>query len=231
VALKNEALGHALATGGSRTLSGTIANDLRRRILSGDLGDGAFLRQDLLAKEYDISRIPVREALGQLAAEGLVVNIPHRGVMIPVLSAEEALDLYETRAVLEPHLMREAIPKMDFEALRKIKTALGELDVAMSSGALDHWGELNATFHYLMYEPAGRPLALSIVQGLLNKSDRYAKINRVITGETSRAQEEHTELYSLCAKGSADEAAVLLRNHLNKTGRSLWSVLDARQSR
>jgi DNA-binding GntR family transcriptional regulator len=219
----------SLRADGTRTLAGAIVKDLRRRILSGEIPDGTFLRQDMLATKYAISRIPVREALGQLAAEGLIVHIPHRGAMIPHLSADDVFDLYDTRAVLEPHLIRDAVSKMDATSLHMIKDALEACGEAIRTGRMENWGELNARFHYSLYEPVRRPHALAIVQGLLNKSDRYAKISLVIAGEASRAQAEHVELYELCVKGSADEAAVLLRNHIRNSGDSLVSVLRARQ--
>ena len=84
----------------NRTIAGSIGTEIRRRILDGRYPAGSQLRQDGLAAEFGASRIPVREALFQLEAEGLVRILPHRGAMVAPLSpadAAEALELYQAK--------------------------------------------------------------------------------------------------------------------------------------
>ena len=84
-----------------RTISSAVAEELRRRIVDGEFQSGFQLRQDALAAEFGVSRIPVREALMQLEAEGLVKIHPHRGAIVSELSTEEIEELFELRALLE----------------------------------------------------------------------------------------------------------------------------------
>ena len=95
---------------GHRTIAAAAADELRRRILDGSYPGGRPLRQDALAEEFRISRIPVREALLQLEAEGLVRILPHRGAIVSELSIEEIEDIFELRALLEPRLLRRPVP-------------------------------------------------------------------------------------------------------------------------
>jgi len=82
-----------------QSLGAAVVERLREKILSGELREGEQLRQDAIATEYQISRIPVREALTHLAAEGLVTLVANRGAVVSALSPEEIMELFETRAV------------------------------------------------------------------------------------------------------------------------------------
>ena len=101
------------------TMSAAAADKLRRRILDGTLPAGFQLRQDLLAEELGISRIPIREALVQLEAEGLVRIIPHRGAVVSELSLSEIEELFELRALIEPHLLRRSAALLKFLSERR----------------------------------------------------------------------------------------------------------------
>src|SRR5438270_4983537 len=100
-----------------QTIASMTVEALRERILRGDYPDGEPLRQDALADELGVSRIPVREALRQLEAEGLVTFNPHRGAVVSSLSLDEIHELFELRAEIECDLLSPAIPKMSKEPL------------------------------------------------------------------------------------------------------------------
>src|SRR3954471_15830423 len=95
-----------------QTIAGMTVEALRERILRGDFPEGEPLRQDALAAELAVSRIPVREALRQLEAEGLVTFSPHRGAVVSSLSLDEIDELFELRAAIESDLLARAIPAM-----------------------------------------------------------------------------------------------------------------------
>jgi DNA-binding GntR family transcriptional regulator len=111
---------------GHRTRVEAAAEELRRRILDGEFPEGFQLRQDALAAEFGISRIPIREALFQLEAEGLVIIHPHRGAIVSALSAAEVEEIYELRALLEPRLLASSAPKLTPEDYRAIDAILDE---------------------------------------------------------------------------------------------------------
>src|SRR3954462_13104423 len=95
-----------------QTIASMTVEALRERILRGDYPEGEPLRQDALADELGVSRIPVREALRQLEAEGLVTFNPHRGAVVSSLSLDEIVELFELRADIECDLLARAVPRM-----------------------------------------------------------------------------------------------------------------------
>src|SRR3954468_13173259 len=98
-----------------QTIASMTITALRERILRGDYPEGLPLRQDAIANELGVSRIPVREALRQLEAEGLVTFSPHRGAIVSTMSLKEIRELFELRAEIESGLLRRAIPEMSAE--------------------------------------------------------------------------------------------------------------------
>ena len=105
---------------GHRTMALAAADELRRRILSGEFPEGFQLKQDALAADFGMSRIPIREALVQLESEGFVKILPHRGALVAELSPAEIGELFELRALLEPRLLRRSAPRLtpdDYAAL------------------------------------------------------------------------------------------------------------------
>ncbi|SEO91599.1 DNA-binding transcriptional regulator, GntR family [Methylobacterium sp. ap11] len=209
---------------GHRTVSAAVAEALRQRILSGALAPGVQLRQDALAEEFGISRIPIREALLQLEAGGLVKIVPHRGAVVSGLSIEEVEDIFQLRVSLEPQLLilsaRHLTPD-DFSELRALRDEYG---AALKAGTVETWGELNRRFHLGLLRHAGRPRSLSIIAGLLQDCDRPTRLQLSVTGDVARADLEHTTILDLCEAGEIVAAANLLRIHVEHAGRSLIEI-------
>src|SRR5215211_5453414 len=129
-----------------QTIASMTVEALRERILRGDYPEGEPLRQDALADELGVSRIPVREALRQLEAEGLVTFNPHRGAVVSTLSLSEIDELFELRADIETDLLRRAIPKTTAEQLERATDVLDEFERALTAGEAARWGPLNWRF-------------------------------------------------------------------------------------
>ena len=208
-----------------RTLSSAIAERLRQEILNGSHPSGAQLRQDALAGAYGVSRIPVREALFQLEAEGLVQIVPHRGAIVTTLSPDEINDVFDLRALLEPRLFRNSIPALtaqDFDLLDEIQL---KFSTAIRTKDLPAWGELNAELHTALYSRAALPQTASIVTGLLQKSDRYTRVQLSSPAAMKRAEREHAELVDLCKKKKVQPACALLSRHIETVRADLLKLL------
>src|SRR6202044_3689243 len=95
-----------------QSLTSAVADKLRDQIIRGEIPEGAQLRQDAIANQYQVSRIPVREALRQLDAEGLIAIVPNRGALFPALAPDDIEELWGIRALLEPEVLRQSIPHL-----------------------------------------------------------------------------------------------------------------------
>ena len=209
----------------STTVDSAVA-ELRRRILAGELREGVALRQDALAEEFGISRIPIREAFRQLSAEGLIVIHPHRGAVVSSLSPDEIAELFDLRALLEPDLVRRAVPRQVEADWVEADRILADYAQAIKRQDTNAWGELNTEYHLALYRPAGRPQTLAVVRMLLANTDRYTRLQLALAGGTTRAQLEHAELLRLCREGAADEAGRLARRHVLDVKRDLLRLVQ-----
>jgi DNA-binding GntR family transcriptional regulator len=209
------------------TVVETAAIALRRRILSGAFAEGEALRQDALAEEFGISRIPIREAFRQLAAEGLVTIHPHRGVVVSALSPDEVAELFDLRAMLEPDLIRRAVPRQSAADQAEAARILAEYATAIARGDVNAWGELNTEFHLALYRPAARPQTLAVVRMLLANTDRFTRLQLALAGGTERAMREHAELLALCREGAVDAAGALAHRHVVAVRDDLLQLLPA----
>jgi len=212
-----------------RTISAAVAEDLRRRILDGELKAGIPLRQDALATEFGVSRIPVREALMQLEAEGLVKLHPHRGAVVSELSTEEVQELFALRALLEPRLLEASASRLTAADYGELDRILQEYSAELRAHHVSRWGELNTRFHMLLYCHAGQPRTLAIVANLLQECDRHTRLQLSLTDGMERAEIEHAELLRLCRAGEIGAACALLTSHIDAVGQSLRQYLEDHQ--
>jgi DNA-binding GntR family transcriptional regulator len=212
-----------------RTISSAVAEELRRRIVDGEFKSGFQLRQDALAAEFGVSRIPVREALMQLEAEGLVKIHPHRGAIVSELSTEEIEELFELRALLEPRLLKASAPRLTEADYGRLNEILQEYASELRAMHISRWGELNGEFHMVLYQHARQPRSLAIVANLLQESDRHTRLQLSLTKGMERAATEHAELLELCVEGRIAAACALLKTHIESAGQSLRAYLEERQ--
>jgi DNA-binding GntR family transcriptional regulator len=208
-----------------KTVAEAAAEELRSRILSGALQEGIQLRQEVLAAELGVSRIPLREALRLLEGEGLVTIVPHRGAVVSVLSPEEIGELFDLRVLIEPDLIRRAIPNMRAEDLREAADTLAGYKFALAERNVESWGSLNTRFHIALYRPAHRPRSLALAQMLLDQTDRYTRMQLLLTSGESRAQEEHEGLLAACQTGEIEEAGRLMERHIRNAGATLTEFM------
>ncbi len=212
-----------------QSLPETLAEALRERILNGDFKEGEALVQDAIAQEYDVSRMPVREALRQLEACGLVVMHLHKGAVVNSVPTEQIAELFELRALLECELLTRAIPRMTEQHLAASQAVLTALEASYSRADVASWGRLNWEFHRSLYLAADRVQTLTIVQGINLQTDRYIRLQLLLTRGIEDAEKEHRELLRLCKRGDAQRATDFLGKHIAAAGRNL--VVTLRESR
>ena len=183
--------------------SDVIFDALRQAIAKGDIAEGQTLRQDHIARMFNVSRIPVREALTRLEEQGLVSTQRYRGAVVTTLSTDEIREIFQFRALLEPEVLRYSVERMSDEALEAAKRFAHAFATETDSS---HWGELNRSFHYSLYEASGRPYYL--------------------TDGMARARREHEGILLACIRRDAEEAADLTRQHILGACVSLIDFLE-----
>ncbi|MGJ8513482.1 GntR family transcriptional regulator [Carnimonas bestiolae] len=209
-----------------KTRAQAVADDVRRRILAGEFPGGSQLRQDGLASDYDVSRIPVREALLALEAEGLVVFHAHRGAFVTELSLPHIREIFTLRSLLECFILRKAIPRASEESLNESERVLANYDRALNSGGeIDNWSDYNLEFHRSIYAPANQPETLALIMQLNQQADRYIRMQLLYSRKIEKAVAEHHELLALVRKGDIDAACALLKRHIDEAFESIASVL------
>jgi DNA-binding GntR family transcriptional regulator len=171
-----------------QSLTSAVADKLREEIIRGHIPEGAQLRQDAIALQYHVSRIPVREALRQLDAEGLVTIIPNRGAVVPVLSPTDIEELFTIRALLEPEILKHSIPRLTQADFTEADTVLRKYeDELRQEEHVSSWGRLNWQFHSILYSRADRPHSMSIIRNVNNNGERYTRLQLYLTHGIARA--------------------------------------------
>lgn len=214
-----------------RSMPAALAAELRARILANEFAEGAQLRQETIAGEYGVSRMPVREALRQLEAEGLVVFHSYRGAVVTRLSLEDVQEVFDLRVLIECDLLDRAVPRLQAADIAAARAHSAAFDAALAAGGerLRELGEINAELHASLYARAGRPRSLRILRTLHYQTARCVRTHVLVGGGASRAGAEHGRLVELCAEGRREEAVRCLEHHIRGAGRDLVALIGSKR--
>jgi len=193
-----------------------VADALREAIHQGELADGAILNQAAIASHFGVSRVPVREAMRQLQAEGLIETRAHRLAVVRGLDVDRLVEVYDLRALLEGYMIELAVPHIDAERLRELRALEKEMRKED-----DHarWLELNARFHRMLYEPSGRETTLELTDQLRARAERYVRLWSRGSGvhRPMEAASGHARILDLVARGDGPGARQEIERHIEKT--------------
>jgi DNA-binding GntR family transcriptional regulator len=196
---------------GRRTAHELVRDTLRRAILRGDLHGGARLVQADIAASLDVSTTPVREALRDLATEGLITLDRHRGGVVRELNWADMEEIAAIRAELEPLAMRLVVDRVTDadldEGQRLVERMLDADDLAA-------WVELNAAFHSVVHDASASPRLASILRTLEDSSTIYvAQAQRWHPEIRRRAEAEHVALVEALRARDRARAVKLAGDH------------------
>lgn len=199
-----------------RTLGERVYDLLRDRILAGELAGGEPIRQDTIAAELGISKIPLREALTRLEQNGLVSSHPNRGYTVSRLSADEAEEVFALRLKLEPDAVvrgsRHAL-SADHEAA---EAALLDLEAKVRAASFEQ-GTANRLFHMALLQPGAGRLTLSVIERLNIIADRYVRPHLRPDGRKTRANAEHREILRCWIGRDLRRLEQLMKGHIRDT--------------
>lgn len=189
------------------TKSEYVARRLREMVISGEMPPGTKVGQQQLAKQFNVSPTPVREAIRQLEAEGYFESVPHVGARVAEFHPHDLEEVYRLRALLEGHLAREATRHLTPAVLERLRALSADFEDAVDNGDSVAARRANYRLHTLVWETAGQPVTLSLVESLWAKFPQV--LSRVADRGTRSAREHARLLDALEARdGEAAEAAV-----------------------
>jgi DNA-binding GntR family transcriptional regulator len=192
-----------------------VADALRTSILDGDYAPGERIRQEVLADRYGASRVPVREALRMLEAEGLVTLVANTGAWVSRISLAECEEMYQIRERIEPLLLRFNLPFVTDDDVAE----LDRLASAMESADVEQFLALDRAFHLSCYDLVPTSVLGDLIRQLWNRTQHYRRaFTRVFRSEGDRSvHHEHHLLVAAIRRRDADEAERVLAGHIRRT--------------
>ncbi|MCK1416363.1 GntR family transcriptional regulator [Bradyrhizobium sp. CW4] len=195
----------------STTVAWRIAESIGERIISGAIQPDAPLRQDHVAREFNSSHVPVREAFRQLEAQHLVVAVPRRGVRVAPLDTNSVKEIAEMRAALEVVALRNAAPKFTSTHLARIELALIQGDNAQT---IQDFEMANRAFHQALVAPCAMPRLLASLDGLQLANSRLVFAMARNAGGRPRSNQDHRLILQALRARNVDQACNLLSRHI-----------------
>ncbi len=208
------------------TVQEAVADHIRQRILSGELRPGQRLVQDELTTELGVSRTPIREALNQLAHEGLVIISDHRRTFVAEFSAADLEETFTMRAALESHAAYLAAQRITEEELHALETCLTEMAHAYQRNELETLIETHHQFHAGINNAAHSVRLSKMIVQYLDLSKIYQRIAFETGRNAADPLKDHLEIWMTINRHEADAAARLMRLHLERTAARLKEQLQ-----
>jgi DNA-binding GntR family transcriptional regulator len=207
-----------------RQLRNVVADRLRAAILEGFYKPGQWLRQEKLAQELGVSQMPVREALKELATEGLIEHVPYRGVRVIAFSPDDVSDLYAHRAFLEGRAARAAAENISAEEIEELKRLQTEMERHFAPESLGIYRELNRRFHQAIFIASKRDY---LIRSLMQMWETFPTMligNFAVTAahpipnRDNPDTAEHRAIIAALESRNGPQAEAVMREHILSTG-------------
>lgn len=208
------------------TVSEQIAQKLRQEIIRGHYLPGERLNQTAIGRRFHVSRMPVRDALHTLEAEGLVTLHPRQGARIASIDLARSEKIYQIREVLEVWALERSIPLMTGKHLTRIRKISRVLESIQGAKDVSAWLEIDREFHLAMYTPLDNEELLEIIVELWNATQQLRRAYCMLPGALARAYAHHVQLMEAIEAGDAERAGAVEREHIRQTLRAVSSHLD-----
>lgn len=203
---------HELKVDKPLSIKDLATNQLRRAILDKTLVPGQKYTQEELASMLGVSRMPVREALKTLAAEGLVVIHP-RGCTVSEFGEADIREIYLLREILESLAAEQAVPNLDETDLEELEAHIEAMEARVARRDYDRFIELNKTFHWTIYEASGSARLLHMITVVWNGRPVYTP--SFLPGQASRSAAEHRAIVEAIKERDGEQVGRLMKEHIN----------------
>lgn len=208
-----------------RSLVGEVRDEIERMILHGEVAAGERLNEINLAEQLGVSRSPVREAARSLEQQGLVTAVANQGVFVRKLSLEDALELYDLRAMIAGHICAKLAERASPQAKAELRAFVDQMDQALTDGDEDRYFEINLAFHDHIAVASGAARAKALYSSL-GKEVRLMRL-RVLTGAASLSvsNAEHDQIVAAIERGDVEAARHEgAQHHINGKSRLLETL-------
>jgi DNA-binding GntR family transcriptional regulator len=203
-----------------------VTEVIRQWILTGRLAAGHHIRQEAIASELGVSRVPVREALLTLEAEGLIVRKKYKGAYVAGISLAEVKETYQLRDLLESFLFEKALPHITADVLKRAEEIIRQSDEARPG---EDWMRLNIEFHLTLYEPAQLPVTMQTLKSMLRRTDRYFRLQQAISPTLQQeSRTQHQSIVDIIRSGDGGAALHAMRQHIHVNADEIARYLEDR---
>lgn len=207
-----------------KTKMDQIVELLREAVLTGEFSSGARLLQDELAERFNTSSTPIREALRQLQAEGILEHNPFRGVQVAEVKMDDVREVYMVRAVMESFITRLAVPYLNTARVEQLEALQREMREFVATNELSSLRKTNYEFHLLIYEASNMPYSIKIIKSLWAQSPWDALY--VLPGRAAKSLEEHERILTAIADQDAKLAGQRVQEHIEYAASALADYID-----
>lgn len=198
----------------SSSLTSVVQQEIERRILQGELAPGAKLIEAELAQGLGVSRGPVREAFRMLEEAGLVRQEKNRGVFVRNIPLDEAVEIYDLRAMMDEAVGRQLATCITPEQLKAVRGMVDAMEKAVKAGDADTYHLLNLDFHDKLVEFSGNRKLTSIYRRLINELSLFRRLNLADAKLLPISAGEHRAIVKAIASGDSDAAGQAMRAHV-----------------
>lgn len=212
------------------TKNAFVHQTLRDAIIRCELAPGERLIIDELARRYEVSIIPVREAIRFLQAEGLVVSVPHVGATVAPISRDSVLEVFTLLEGLEIVGSRAAAERASPAELDEIGRLVGAMDEALAADAPQRWADLNTEFHLAISRAAGMPILHQMTERAFDLWDRVRRhyFRGVLSRRARKAQTEHRLILQYLRRRELIALEESIRRHNQNALEAYTSYFDER---
>ena len=196
------------------SLASAVQQEIERMIFTGELGPGDKLTEAFLAERLSVSRGPVREAFRVLEEAGLLQLEKNRGVFVRQIPIEEALEIFELRAMMEAHVGATLAQNASPAQIAELEALVEQMQSAVATDQEARYYELNLAFHERMVGFAGNQKLLALYRKLIRELSLFRLRNLADQGHLLTSIAEHRDMLRAIAAGQSERASSLLRQHV-----------------
>jgi DNA-binding GntR family transcriptional regulator len=202
---------------GYELLSQKIYREIKKQITRGFIGPGEKVYANKIAKDLNVSRTPVREALQRLSSEGLVKITPNKAMVVAEVSVEDAKEVLQVRGVLEGLAASICAKKINEKEIQKFEKIVQKMNIAVKKGDLTNYCEVDDEFHELILKICGNKRIMKIRESLDNFIYRFRVKSLSVAGRLENSRIEHKNILESLKQHESEKAEILSKEHMNNT--------------